>query len=207
MMANWEGYEDLRERVLAEVPHFGNDDPYVDMEMKWAVDMIHEISAPCHNERAKTFKTGLYGASDHIFQGMETWATPDGRKAHAPLADANSPVQGRDVKGPTAIFNSSCCFDHKKIMDGIALNIKIHPSSVRTDEGVTKLRDMTRTYFDKGGMEVQYNIVSGDTLRAAQASPDEYKDLVVRIAGFSAYFVDMAPELQNDIISRNEVVV
>jgi formate C-acetyltransferase len=207
MMANWEGYEDLRERILNEVPHFGNDDPYVDEELKWAVDTIHAISAPAHNERAKTFKTGLYGASDHIVQGKELWATPDGRKAYTPLADANSPAQGRDQHGPTAIFNSSACFDHSKIMDGIALNIKIHPASVRTDEGVGKLRDMTKAYFDKGGMEVQYNIVSGDTLRAAQADPDEYKDLVVRIAGFSAYFVDMAPELQNDIISRNEVVV
>ena len=89
-------------------------------------------------------------------------------------------------------------------MDGLALNMRIHPSSVSTDEGLGKLKEMTKTYFSNGGMEVQYNIVSAETMRAAQVDPQTYRDLVVRIAGFSAYFVEMTPDLQNDIISRTE---
>ena len=120
------------------------------------------------------------------------------------MADATSPAQGRDLNGPTAVFNSTCCFDHSRFMDGIALNMRIHPSSVSTDEGLGKLKEMTKTYFSNGGMEVQYNIVSAETMRAAQEDPQTYRDLVVRIAGFSAYFVEMTPDLQNDIISRTE---
>ena len=92
-------------------------------------------------------------------------------------------------------------------MDGIALNIRIHPSALRGEEGVAKLRDMTKAYFDKGGMEVQYNVVSADDMRAAQKDPAAYRDLVVRIAGYSAYFVELSPRMQNDIISRTENVI
>ena len=203
-MANWEGYEDLRQQVLNNVPHFGNDDPYADAEMTWIVDLYRDLCGECHSVRSKVYKAGLYGASDHIAQGKLTFATPDGRLDAQPIADATSPAQGRDENGPTAVFNSECCFDHSRFMDGLALNIRIHPSAVSDDEGVKKLADMTKTYFENGGMEVQYNIVSAETMRAAQKDPQAYRDLVVRIAGFSAYFVEMTPDLQNDIISRTE---
>ena len=117
-----------------------------------------------------------------------------------------SPVQGRDVSGPTSVFLSTTCFDHTRYMDGMAVNMKIHPSSLSSDEGVQKLEDMTRTYFDDGGMEVQFNVVDAKTLRAAQEHPERYHNLVVRIAGFSAYFVDMTTDMQNDVISRAEHV-
>jgi pyruvate-formate lyase len=110
----------------------------------------------------------------------------------------------RDIKGPTAVFNSTICFDHSHFMDGIALNIRIHPSSLKTDEDKALLRVMTQTYFENGGLEVQYNIVSSETLRAAQKDPAAYRNLVVRIAGYSAYFVELAKNLQNDIIARTE---
>lgn len=206
VMANWEGYDDLRDTILAEVPHYGNDDPYADEQMSWVCDLYYRLCGECYSTRSKVYKAGLYGASDHIAQGKLTWATPDGRRDGEPLADATSPAQGRDLRGPTAVFNSACCFDHSHIMDGIALNIRIHPSAVGDDEGLGKLKAMTQGYFDKGGMEVQYNIVSAETMRAAQADPEAYRDLVVRIAGFSAYFVEMTPDLQNDIISRTENV-
>lgn len=204
VMANWEGCEDLRQRILAEVPHYGNGDPYADVEMQWATDLYYRLCGECHSVRSKTYKAGLYGASDHVAQGKSTWATPDGRRDGEPMADATSPAQGRDLNGPTAVFNSTCCFDHARYMDGMALNIRIHPSSVSNDEGIGKLKAMTRAYFDQGGMEVQYNFVSAKTMRAAQEDPAAYRDLVVRIAGFSAYFVEMTPDLQNDIISRTE---
>lgn len=207
VMANWEGHEVLRRRILSEVPHYGNGDPYADEEMKWICDTYSEICGECYSVRSKVYKGGLYGAADHVVQGYQTWATPDGRKTGEPLADATSPGQGRDRLGPTGIFNSTCCFDHKKFMDGIALNIRIHPTALRTDDGRAKLRDMTRAYFENGGMEVQYNVVSSETLKAAQKDPRSYRDLVVRIAGYSAYFVELTPDMQNDIISRNENMV
>ena len=203
-MANWEGYEVLRQQILPKVPHFGNDDPYADKYMKWICDVYYAICGECHSVRSKVYKSGLYGASDHVAQGYHTWATPDGRKTGEPLADAASPAQGRDVNGPTSVFNSSCSVYYEKFMDGIALNLRIHPTALRGEDGISKLRDMTKVYFENGGLEVQYNVVSSETLRAAQKDPKTYRDLVVRIAGYSAYFVELNRDCQNDIISRHE---
>jgi len=206
-IANWEGYEPLRQRILSEVPHYGNADPYVDDELKWLVDLYYDIGDACHSVRADKYCAGFYGAADHIAQGWQTFATPDGRRTGEPLADAMSPSQSRDTSGPTAVFASSRCFDHTKCAGGIALNLRMHPTVLSRDDGVAKLRDMTKAYFESGGMEVQYNVVDTETLRAAQAAPTEYRDLVVRIAGYSAYFVELGSDLQNDIISRNENMI
>ena len=204
ILKNWEGYEGLRQRVLNEVPHYGNNDPYADAEMKYVMDLYYNITRAFSTCRCKVYKCGTFGASDHVVQGEITWATPDGRKTGEPIADACSPAQGRDTNGPTSVFCSATNFEHGHYMDGMALNLKIHPSSLQADDGVEKLEDMTKAYFEDGGMEIQYNVVSADTLRKAQANPEEYHNLVVRIAGFSAYFVDMTTEMQNDIISRAE---
>ena len=204
VMANWEGYEVLRQRILAQVPHYGNNDPYVDEELDWVVQMYYDICKECHSKRAKVYKAGLYGASDHVAQGKETWGTPDGRKFPDPIADAASPAQSRDKNGPIEVFNSVLTYDHHGFLGGIALNLRMHPSVLSNDEGIAKLRDITRHYFAEGGMEVQYNVVDTDTLRAAQETPDDYRDLVVRIAGYSAYFIELGRDLQNDIIARNE---
>ena len=203
-MANWEGYEPLRQRILREVPHYGNNDPYVDEELKWCVELYYECCRECRSMRSKVYKAGLYGASDHVAQGYITFATPDGRKTGTPIADAMSPAQSRDKNGPTAVFESCCVFDHHHYMGGIALNLRLHPSVLANEEGMDKVRDMTKEYFENGGLEVQYNVVDTDTLRAAQKDPAKYRDLVVRIAGYSAYFVELGTDLQNDIISRNE---
>ena len=204
ILANWEGYEPLRQQILNEVPHYGNGDPYADMEMKYVIDLYYNLSRAYSTHRCKVYKCGTFGASDHVVQGEITWATPDGRKTGQPIADASSPAQGRDVNGPTGVFVSSTSFDHSHFMDGMALNLKIHPSALVAGDGISKLEDMTKAYFEQGGMEVQYNVVDGKTLRKAQARPDDYHNLVVRIAGFSAYFVDMTPAMQDDIISRAE---
>ena len=204
ILDNWEGHEELRQRVLHQVPHYGNNDPYADMEMKYVMDLYYNITRAFSTCRCTTYKCGTFGASDHVVQGEITWATPDGRKTGEPIADACSPGQGRDVCGPTGVFNSAVNFDHGHYLDGMALNLKIHPTSLRAEDGVTKLEDMTRTYFNNGGMEIQYNVVDAETLRKAQAHPEDYHNLVVRIAGFSAYFVDMTEAMQNDIISRAE---
>lgn len=204
VMANWEGYEPLRQQILAEVPHFGNADPYADSEMQWVVNMYLDQCDAMSCPRTLKYKAGLYGAADHVAQGYHTWATPDGRRTGEPIADAASPAQGRDRNGPTAIFQSSLCYDHSRFMDGIALNIRMHPTVLSNEEGVHKLRDITKIYFEQGGLEVQYNVVDSETLRSAQADPASYRDLVVRIAGYSAYFIELSTDMQNDIISRNE---
>ncbi len=206
-MANWEGYEELHDFILNKVPHYGNDDPYADMELKWCVELYRSICEECYSTRGGIYKSGLYGASDHINQGKVNWATPDGRLSGTPIADAISPAQGRDKKGPLAIFKSACCFDHHEILGGVALNIRIHPTVISREDGMAKLRDATKAYFSAGGMEVQYNIVDTETLRAAQKNPGAYRDLVVRIAGYSAYFIELGKDLQDDIISRNENLV
>jgi formate C-acetyltransferase len=204
VMANWEGYEPLRQQILNEVPHYGNADPYADMELKWCADLYYDCCQACSSVRGGVYRSGLYGASDHVAQGFLTWATPDGRRLNDPIADAISPAQSRDKNGPTAVFTSSCCFDHHHYLGGIALNLRMHPTVLSREDGVAKLRDMTKAYFESGGMEVQYNVVDTDTLRSAQGDPKSYRDLVVRIAGYSAYFVELGHDLQNDIIARSE---
>jgi len=206
-MTNWEGHEPLRQRILSEVPHFGNNDPYADEQMKWVIDVYVNACSQMYSERSRLYKAGLYGAADHVAQGAHTWATPDGRRTGDPIADAASPAQGRDLHGPTSVFCSAVCYDHKDFLDGIALNLRIHPTALRGQEGNAKLRDVTKAYFDQGGMEVQYNVVSSDDMRAAQKDPAAYRDLVVRIAGYSAYFVELSERMQNDIISRTENAV
>ncbi|MCL2227715.1 MAG: hypothetical protein FWB97_08850 [Oscillospiraceae bacterium] len=207
VMANWEGHELLRQRIINEVPHFGNADPYADEQMTWVINTYYEACRECYSSRAKVFKAGLYGASDHVGQGYTTWATPDGRIAGTPIADAASPVQNRDVNGPTAVFSSSLCYDHSKFMDGVCLNIRLHPTALKSDDGIIKLRDMVMAYMENGGAEAQFNVVSTETLRAAQANPDQYRNLVVRIAGYSAYFVELTEDCQVDLISRTENVL
>jgi formate C-acetyltransferase len=207
VVANWEGYEPLRQKIIAEVPHYGNNDPYADAEMKFAADLYYELCNEVYSVRSKRYKAGMYGASDHVAQGYKTGGTPDGRKFPEPIADAASPAQGRDKNGPTAIFQSACCYDHHHYLGGIALNLRMHPSVLSNQEGMDKLRDVTRAYFKNGGLEVQYNVVNTETLKAAQERPDDYRDLVVRIAGYSAYFVELGRDLQDDIIARNENTV
>ncbi|MDR1589629.1 MAG: hypothetical protein LBS51_05495 [Oscillospiraceae bacterium] len=206
-MSDWVGYEPLREKVLNEVPHFGNADSYVDEEFKWCVDTYAEICKRAHSIRAPQYRPGLIGASDHIAQGYRTFATPDGRKSGTPLADAASPCQGRDRNGPTAVMVSASSYDHTLLPNNSALNMKIHSSVFSRPDGAEKLAQLTRSYFDFGGMEIQYNIVDSATLKKAQAAPEDYRDLVVRIAGYSAYFVELDKTLQDDIISRNELSV
>ena len=203
-MANWEGYEVLRQRILNEVPHYGNGDPYADANMKWVTDTYYDICKQCYSKRCSIFKGGMFGAADHIAQGYSTWATPDGRLAGTPIADAASPAQGRDKNGPTAVLNSALAFEQSKFMNNMAINIRIHPSALTGPGGIEKLRQVTQNYMEMGGIEVQYNIVSTDTMRAAQKDPATYRDLVVRIAGYSAYFIELSHDQQNDLITRTE---
>jgi formate C-acetyltransferase len=134
--------------------------------------------------------------------GKLTGATPDGRSAGVPLADGISPVQSMDRSGPTAIVRSVAAIEQTAFANGTLLNMKFSPSCLNGSDGIRKLSQLVQTYFDLGGMELQINVISADTLRDAQKRPEEYRDLVVRVAGFSAYFVELHVTGQNDLISR-----
>lgn len=202
-MADWEGYEDLRQQVK-NMPHrYGNGDPYADEIAKWAMETLAEIINSRKMLRGR-LRMGVFSASAHVVAGTRAWATPDGRKYGEPLTDAASPSQGADRHGPTAVLKSVCSYNHKNFSNGFALNLRFSPKTLAGEDGVRKLKQMMQTYFNMGGMEVQYNIVSSEELRAAQRDPETYRDLVVRVAGFSAYFVELATGLQNDIIARTE---
>jgi formate C-acetyltransferase len=202
-MADWKGYEDLQQRILHEVPHYGNDDPYADEEMAWVANTYIEICDEIYSVRTKHYKPGMYSAAAHIGHGMMSWATPDGRNAGTPLANAASAGQGREENGPIAMLNSAVSINQGCVQNGMCLNLKIHPTALQGD-GADKLETMTQAYFDNGGAELQFNIVSTDTMRAAQEHPEEYRDLVVRIAGYSAYFIELPERMQADLIARDE---
>jgi pyruvate formate-lyase/glycerol dehydratase family glycyl radical enzyme len=203
VMANWVGYEEMRRQILNMPHHYGNNDPYADALFKWAMDTFAAAVCRGYSTRGR-FRPGLFTASSHVFAGARAWATPDGRVAGESLSDCISPKQGADGNGPTAVLASACCFDHKPFTNGLALNMKFAPATLASDDSMAKMKSLLHTYFDMGGMEVQYNIVTSKTLREAQENPDTYKNLVVRVAGFSAYFVELHRSLQNDIIARTE---
>jgi formate C-acetyltransferase len=160
----------------------------------------------CSGPRGR-FAAGLYPVTVHVILGAMTQATPDGRYKGEPLADGISPVQQMDKIGPTATLSSISTIDQSKYSNGTLLNMKFHPSALSGADGVTKMAQLIQTYFGMGGMQVQINFVSADTLRQAQQNPEEHKDLVVRVAGFSTYFVELYPDCQNDLINRTELAL
>ena len=141
----------------------------------------------------------------NVVFGKITGATPDGRRSGDPLSDGISPVQSMDKSGPISTLQSLLTFDYTKYGNGTLCNMKFHPTALRSEGGLEKLIAVMRTYFSQGGMELQLNIISGDTLRDAQKHPENYRDLVVRVAGFSAYFVEVFKESQDDLIHRTEM--
>ncbi len=200
---NWEGKETLRSEIIHQAPKFGNDDPYVDELARWAMSVFSHHMNEATGPRGQ-YKAGLWPVAVHVAMGKGTWATLEGRKTGESLADGISPGQGKDKNGPTAVLKSAAALDQFIVTNGTLLNMRFHPNAVEGREGTEKLRNLIQTYFDMKGMHIQLNIVSADTLRAAQKNPDEYKDLVVRVAGYSAFFVELFKDIQEDIIARTE---
>ncbi|MCK5183520.1 MAG: formate C-acetyltransferase/glycerol dehydratase family glycyl radical enzyme, partial [Candidatus Heimdallarchaeota archaeon] len=139
----------------------------------------------------------------HVYFGSVVGAMPDGRRATEPLSEGISPVQGSDTKGPTAVLKSASKIDHERT-GGTLLNQKFTPSFFATDEGINNIAHLVRGYFKLGGHHIQFNVVSADTLREAQKNPLKYRDLIVRVAGYSDYFINLGPKLQDEIIRRTE---
>jgi len=204
LAADFKSYEDI-ERMCVSAPKYGNDDAYTD-------SIARDIYEICYNLHSKTDHLGrpvmpsAYSVTGHVAFGEFTGALPNGKKARKPLVDASVSAQGgTDRNGPTALVKSAA-----KIVDTVKyssnhLNIKFHPTALKGTNGARKLLSLIKTYFDLGGYHVQFNCVSGETLRGAQLHPEDYKELVVRVAGFSAYFITLDKDTQDDIIRRTEL--
>jgi formate C-acetyltransferase len=204
VIADWEGHELLRERIINEVPHFGNGDLYADELATWVADLYSNRVNSYKGPRGG-YRAGIYSAGAHVLYGYATWATPDGRHTGQPISDSASPSQGIVKNGPTGIARSILALNPSNFGNGLQFNMKFHPSSLKGEQGTEKMKQFIRSFFDQGGMQLQYNVVDAETLRQAKESPDDHRDLVVRVAGFSAYFVELYEDLQNEIITRSEV--
>jgi pyruvate formate-lyase/glycerol dehydratase family glycyl radical enzyme len=205
---NWEGFENIRKMCL-QAPKYGNDIDYVDLMVSDLYRFIIDEEAQYHTSgcpvEGKIRGIGGASISSMFAGGTIIGATPDGRFAGATLSDGTvSPSQGRDTRGPTALLRSAAKIDQAKCSSTL-LNLKLHPSSVTTPEDLKKLSSLIKTYAEMGGKWVQFNVVGNQQLLKAQESPENYRDLIVRVAGYSAYFVDLGKGVQDDIISRMEV--
>ena len=201
--SNFEGYEDTRKMCL-EAPKFGNDDDYVDEQVAWVTHLVTEEAGKYKTTYGGRRFPTLTPLSTFVPAGLAVGALPSGRLAGEPLADALSATAGSDVIGPTAVLKSVGKVNNAEVSLGSTLNMKIDPVVFDTDDGFKRLADLIRVFVDQKVDQVQFNVVSAGTLKAAQKEPDKYKDLVVKVAGYNARFVDLHKELQDNIIARTE---
>jgi len=204
---NWRGYELVREILKnpEKTPKFGNDDDYADEIAKRLVDVLVEMieSYPPSSSRRAQRRAYFLPTTVHVYFGKVTGATPDGRDAGFPVSEGISPVQGMDRKGIAAVFRSVAKCDWNKT-GGALLNQKLTPDLFETEENLLKLAQLIRAFFRLGGHHVQFNVVSAQVLREAQKRPQDFQDLMVRVAGYSDYFVNLPKGLQEEIIARTE---
>jgi len=203
MNANFEGYDDLRYRLIYDVPKWGNNNDYADKLAVRVFNSFYKAITGRKTFRGGVFRINMLPTTSHVYFGSKIGAMPDGRLAHEPLSEGISPVQGADRNGPTAVILSAAKIDQIKT-GGTLLNQKFSPSFFTTDESLDKMVSLIRSYFKLDGHHIQFNVVSADTLRDAQKHPEKYQDLIVRVAGYSDYFNDLGEALQNEIIRRTE---
>ncbi len=198
---NWEGWEEMRQFIWNRTPFFGNDDEEADSIMqKVYASLLNAIDGK-HSPKGPTYHVNMLSTTCHIYFGKKLGATPNGRFAHAPESDGTSPSHGADRNGPTAVVKSLSRMDQLK-SGGTLLNQRFLPSVLSGDSGLEKMGQLIRTYFKLGGHHIQFNVVDTETLRKAQKNPDEYRSLLVRVAGYSDYFVDLDQYHQEEIIAR-----
>ncbi|MFX1284296.1 MAG: trans-4-hydroxy-L-proline dehydratase [Promethearchaeota archaeon] len=203
LKADFTGFEELRNRFVNDTPRYGNDDDYADSITKRIFESYFNAIDGRPNTKGGHHRINLLPTTVHIYFGQMTGAMPDGKKNGEPLSEGISPVQGADRKGPTAVIKSVSKIDHLRT-GGTLLNQKFSPELLSTEEGIEKLMHLIRAHFKLDSHHIQFNVVTADTLRQAQMNPEKYRDLIVRVAGYSDYFVDLIPELQDEIIRRTE---
>jgi formate C-acetyltransferase/4-hydroxyphenylacetate decarboxylase large subunit len=200
---NWEGYEAMRKKAM-EVPHWGNDDDYSDTIFLDFYEEYCKAVRRQNNFLGEPYDPSMLAISTPVPFGKVCEAFPDGRYRYEPIADGvTSAFPGTDMNGPTAVIRSCCKVDHTEIRGGL-LNLKFHPSALKGINGSKNLLALIKTYYSKPTFHVQFNVVDSEMLRDAQKNPDKYRDLVVRVAGFSAYWVEMSKALQDQVIWRTE---
>ncbi len=197
------GHERIRHLVLNRTPRYGNDDDKADQVMMEAFETYRELVEGRKNTKGGVYRINMLPTTCHVYFGSVIGATPDGRKAGQPLSEGISPVQGADRQGPTAVIKSASKMDHLKT-GGTLLNMKLSPQVLEGEEGLEKLVHLIRTYFRMDGHHIQFNVIDSNTLRAAKKNPDQYRDLIVRVAGYSDYFCNLTDALQDEIIARTE---
>jgi len=203
LQADFANHERTRQLLLNRTPKFGNDDDYADAVMVNLFETYFNAIDGRPNTKGGEYRINLLPTTVHVYFGSVIGATPDGRQANTPLSEGISPVQGADRHGPTAVIKSAAKMDHTRT-GGTLLNQKFTPQLLKDDEGLDKLAQLVRTYFKLDGHHIQFNVVGADTLRAAQQNPEQHRDLIVRVAGYSDYFCDLIPALQEEIIARTQ---
>lgn len=200
---DFEGEEKMRQYIMNHTPFFGNDDEYADtLAVRIYDDLVKAIEGHPNTRGGKT-QLNMLSTTCHNYFGSVCCATPNGRHAHFAISDGTSPAHGADTNGPTSVIKSLGKLDQTK-SGGTLLNVRFVPTLLKRDVDLEKLGSLIRTYFSLGGHHIQFNIVDTDTLLDAQKNPDQYKDLLVRVAGYSDYFNDMTAQLQNEIIARTQ---
>jgi len=207
---NWEGYEWLYALVNSDkVHHYGNDDDYADELAKWASDVYCKHVEHKPNARGGVFAPGVYTVTANVGLGEAQWASPDGRKAGEPVSDnvgaVHTQAGSHDTNGPTAMVKSVAKLGHRRFGNGTLLNMKFSPTSVSGQIGTENLISVIDTYFEKGGMHCQFNVLSKETLEDAYENPERHTGLIVRVAGYSAFFNDLSNPTKQDIIGRTEL--
>jgi formate C-acetyltransferase len=198
---NWKDHEELRQFVWNRTPFFGNDDEYADSIMQRVYGSLLDAIDGKRSPKGPTYHVNMLSTTCHIYFGKKLGATPNGRFAHVPESDGTSPSHGADRRGPTAVVKSLSKMNQVK-SGGTLLNQRFLPSVLDGDGGLEKMAGLIRTYFNLGGHHIQFNVVDTETLRKAQKNPDEYRGLLVRVAGYSDYFVDLDDHHQEEIIAR-----
>jgi formate C-acetyltransferase len=203
MRLDFRGAEKTRLLLQNKTPRYGNDDDAADDITREIFEIYFRAVDDRPNMRGGRYRINLLPTTVHIYFGKKTGATADGRRSGEPLSEGISPVQGADRQGPTAVLKSAAKIDHLRT-GGTLLNQKFTPQLLAGEDGIVRLGQLVRTYFAMNGHHLQFNVVDAATLRAAQQHPDKFRDLIVRVAGYSDYFVDLGPDLQEEIISRTE---
>jgi formate C-acetyltransferase len=201
--ADFRDQEPLRQRLLNKTPKYGNDDDAADQEMTRVFRLLFEAIDGRPNTKGGAYRVEMLPTTCHVYFGEVCQASADGRHQGLPLSEGISPVQGADRQGPTAVLRSAAKMDHVKT-GGTLLNLKFSPSLLEGETGIDHLHSLVRSYFKLDGHHLQFNVVNAARLREAQARPEAFRDLIVRVAGYSDYFCDLAPALQEEIIQRTE---
>jgi len=200
---DFQDFGEFQAELIYKTPKYGNDDDYADDQAKQVFELFYNAVDGRPNATGGKHRINMLPTTSHVYFGSVIGALPDGRKARQPLSEGISPFQGADHKGPTAVLKSAAKIDHLRT-GGTLLNQKFSPGFFEDEDSITKMTALIRSYFRMDGHHIQFNVVSGATLRDAQKHPEKYRDLIVRVAGYSDYFNDLGEDLQNEIIRRTE---